>query len=60
MINTPYVPCQHTLTSLNTPALTTEIAVLIKFMRERAQAKFAAREPTYAILPGLPPVYTMA
>lgn len=50
----------HTLTSLNTTALTTEIALLIKFMRERAQAKFAAREPTYAILPGLPPVYTMA
>lgn len=29
-------------------------------MREQARAKFAAREPTYAILPGLPPVYTMA
>lgn len=52
-INTPYVPWQHTLPSLNTQALTTEIALLIKFMREQARAKFATREPTYAILPSL-------
>lgn len=51
--NTPYIPWQHRLPSLNSPALTTEIVLLIKFMREQARAKFATREPTYAILPGL-------
>lgn len=43
----------HTLPSLNIPALTTETALLIKFMREQARAKSAGRELTYAILPCL-------
>lgn len=33
--------------------MTTEIALLIKFMREQARAKFATGEPAYAIHPGL-------
>lgn len=52
-MNTPHVPWQHTLPSLNISALTTETALLIRFMREQARAKSAGRELTYAILPGL-------
>lgn len=49
-------PTSHDSTdspSLNSPAMTTEDALLIKFMHEQARAKFATGEPTYAIHPGL-------